>query len=34
MLIFFGTAWLDWAGRQAALWNLAEHRYYIFGATL
>lgn len=33
MLIFFGTAWLDWDGRQAVLWNLAEHRYYIFGAT-
>jgi cytochrome c oxidase accessory protein FixG len=32
-LIFFGTAWLDWDGRQAVLWNLAEHRYYIFGAT-
>ncbi|MBU2156791.1 MAG: 4Fe-4S binding protein, partial [Gammaproteobacteria bacterium] len=32
-LIFFGTAWLDWGGRQAVLWNLAEHRYYIFGAT-
>ncbi len=33
MLIFFGTAWLNWDGRQAVLWNLAEHRYYIFGAT-
>ncbi|MBD9414798.1 cytochrome c oxidase accessory protein CcoG [Pseudomonas sp. PDM16] len=32
-LIFFGTAWLNWEGRQAVLWNLAEHRYYIFGAT-
>ncbi|MDP3816996.1 cytochrome c oxidase accessory protein CcoG [Pseudomonas sp.] len=32
-LLFFGTAWLDWDGRQAVLWNLAEHRYYIFGAT-
>ncbi|AYC31757.1 cytochrome c oxidase accessory protein CcoG [Pseudomonas cavernae] len=33
LLLFFGTAWLDWDGRQAVLWNLAEHRYYIFGAT-
>lgn len=33
MLIFFGTVWLNWQGRQAVLWNLAEHRYYIFGAT-
>ena len=32
-LLFFGTAWLDWDGRQAVLWSLAEHRYYIFGAT-
>ncbi|MBC9251048.1 cytochrome c oxidase accessory protein CcoG [Pseudomonas alcaligenes] len=32
-LIFFGTAWLNWGGRQAVLWNLSEHRYYIFGAT-
>ncbi|TRX75732.1 cytochrome c oxidase accessory protein CcoG [Pseudomonas mangiferae] len=32
-LLFFGTAWLDWGGRQAVLWDLPAHRFYIFGAT-
>nr|WP_276583975.1 cytochrome c oxidase accessory protein CcoG [Pseudomonas sp. RIT-PI-AD] len=32
-LLFFGTAWLDWGGRQAVLWDLSAHRFYIFGAT-
>ncbi|WP_248797818.1 cytochrome c oxidase accessory protein CcoG [Pseudomonas sp. MWU13-2105] len=32
-LLFFGTAWLNWGGRQAVLWDLAESRFHIFGAT-
>ena len=31
--LFFGTAWLDWDGRQAVLWDLAESKFHIFGAT-
>ena len=32
-LLFFGTVWLNWVGRQAVLWDLAESRFHIFGAT-
>ncbi|HLD67274.1 MAG TPA: cytochrome c oxidase accessory protein CcoG [Pseudomonas sp.] len=32
-LLYFGTLWLQWNGRQAVLWDLSEHKYYIFGAT-
>ncbi|MEW9905298.1 cytochrome c oxidase accessory protein CcoG [Pseudomonas putida] len=32
-VLFFGTAWLSWNGRQAVLWDLAESKFYIFGAT-
>ena len=32
-LAFFGTAWLNWGGRQAVLWDLAESKFHIFGAT-
>ncbi|SDO88626.1 cytochrome c oxidase accessory protein FixG [Pseudomonas jinjuensis] len=32
-LLFFGTLWLQWNGRQAVLWDLPERRFYIFGAT-
>ncbi|MFB4391896.1 MULTISPECIES: cytochrome c oxidase accessory protein CcoG [unclassified Pseudomonas] len=31
--LFFGTAWLDWNGRQAVLWDVAESKFHIFGAT-
>ncbi|WP_369986859.1 cytochrome c oxidase accessory protein CcoG [Pseudomonas xanthosomatis] len=31
--LFFGTAWLQWGGRQAVLWDLAESKFHIFGAT-
>ncbi|RYY02618.1 MAG: cytochrome c oxidase accessory protein CcoG [Gammaproteobacteria bacterium] len=33
ILIFFGTSWLQWNGRQAVLWDLDERKFYIFGAT-
>ncbi|MBS7325599.1 MAG: cytochrome c oxidase accessory protein CcoG [Thiopseudomonas sp.] len=32
-LLFLGTAWLNWDGRQAVWWNLPERKFYIFGAT-
>ncbi|WDM61419.1 cytochrome c oxidase accessory protein CcoG [Pseudomonas sp. NEEL19] len=32
-LLFFGTAWLDWNGRQAVLWDLANSKFHIFGST-
>ncbi|MEB6591383.1 MULTISPECIES: cytochrome c oxidase accessory protein CcoG [Pseudomonas] len=32
-VLFFGTAWLDWNGRQAVLWDLGNSKFHIFGAT-
>ncbi|WP_110972260.1 cytochrome c oxidase accessory protein CcoG [Pseudomonas huaxiensis] len=32
-LLFFATAWLTWDGRQAVLWDLADSKFHIFGAT-
>ncbi|MGF6393689.1 cytochrome c oxidase accessory protein FixG [Pseudomonas plecoglossicida] len=32
-VLFFGTAWLDWDGRQAVLWDLANSKFHIFGTT-
>ena len=32
-LAFFGTVWLNRSGRQAVLWDLAESKFHIFGAT-
>jgi len=32
-VLFFGTAWLNWNGRQAVLWDLGESKFHIFGAT-
>lgn len=32
-LLFFGTVWLNWEGRQAVWWNLPERKFHIFGAT-
>lgn len=32
-LVFFGTVWLNRDGRQAVLWDLAESKFHIFGAT-
>ncbi len=32
-LLFFGTAWIDWNGRQAVLWDLENRQFNIFGAT-
>ncbi|MDU9405611.1 cytochrome c oxidase accessory protein CcoG [Pseudomonas sp. zfem004] len=32
-VLFFGTAWLQWDDRQAVLWDLADSKFHIFGAT-
>lgn len=32
-LLFFGTSWLNYNGHQAVLWDLADRKFYIFGAT-
>lgn len=32
-VLFYGTVWLNWDGRQAVWWNLPERKFYIFGAT-
>ncbi|MDM8347919.1 cytochrome c oxidase accessory protein CcoG [Pseudomonas sp. sp1636] len=31
--LFFGTAWLNWGGRQAVLWDLGGRQFHIFSAT-
>jgi cytochrome c oxidase accessory protein FixG len=30
-LVFYGTAWLSWNGRQAVLFDIAHRKFYIFG---
>jgi cytochrome c oxidase accessory protein FixG len=30
-LVFYGTAWLDWNGRQAVLFDVVHRKFYIFG---
>ena len=32
-ILFFGTVWLSWNGRQAVWWNLPERKFHIFSAT-
>ena len=32
-ILYFGTVWLNWGGRQAILWDLPERKFYIFSAT-
>ncbi|HZX31537.1 MAG TPA: cytochrome c oxidase accessory protein CcoG [Rhodocyclaceae bacterium] len=33
-LVFYGTLWLDWNGRQAVLFHLVERKFYLFGLIL
>jgi cytochrome c oxidase accessory protein FixG len=33
-LVFYGTPWLEWNGRQAVLFNLGERKFYVFGLVL
>ena len=30
-LVFYGTAWLNWNGRQAVLFDVVHRKFYIFG---
>src|SRR4249920_882719 len=30
-LVFYGSPWLTWNGRQAVLFDLASRKFYIFG---
>lgn len=32
-ILYFGTAWLNWNGRQAVFWDLPERKFHIFSAT-
>lgn len=32
--VFYGLPWLQWNGRQAVLFDLAERKFYIFGIVL
>ncbi len=33
-LIFYGTCWLEWNGRQAILFHVVERKFYLFGLVL
>lgn len=33
-LIFYGTCWIEWNGRQAVLFHVIERKFYIFGLVL
>ncbi len=33
-VVFYGTAWLEWGGRQALLFDLGARKFYIFGLVL
>ncbi len=33
-LAFYGLPWLRWNGRQAVLFDLADHKFYLFGLVL
>ncbi len=33
-IVFYGLPWLQWNGRQAVLFDLAERRFYVFGLVL
>jgi cytochrome c oxidase accessory protein FixG len=32
-LVFYGAAWLQWNGRQAVLFDIAQRKFYIFGVV-
>lgn len=33
-LVFYGSCWLSWDGRQALLFDIAERKFYLFGLVL
>ena len=33
LVLFFATAWLQWNGRQAVLWDLSARQFHVFGST-
>ena len=33
-IIFYGACWLDWDGRQALLFHIAERKFHFFGLVL
>jgi cytochrome c oxidase accessory protein FixG len=33
-ILFYGLPWLQWNGRQAVLFHLAERKFYLFGLVL
>ena len=33
-ILFYGLPWLEWNGRQAVLFHLAERKFYLFGLVL
>ena len=33
ILIFMGTAWIEWNGHQAVLWDLGARQFHVFGMT-
>ena len=33
-IVFYGLPWLQWNGRQAVLFDLAERRFYVLGLVL
>lgn len=33
-LVFYGTPWLQWGERQAVLFNISSHQFFLFGLVL
>jgi cytochrome c oxidase accessory protein FixG len=33
-LVYLGTPWLHWNGRQAVLFDLVNHKFFLFGLTI
>jgi cytochrome c oxidase accessory protein FixG len=33
-IVFYGTPWLEWNGRQAVLFDLGARKFYVFGLVL
>jgi len=33
LILFYGTSWLEWGGRQAVLFDLPSRQFHVFGAT-